>query len=64
MMLLLWAVASGAAGGCARGRTGRPRRSFFIVSYVTICKGTRNMRKHLPLELERFLPYRLSILSN
>src|SRR5512141_2909135 len=37
----------------------------FIVSTETICKPRCNkMSDHAPLELERFLPYRLSILSN
>lgn len=43
---------------------GRSRRKPFIVTYVTNCKALRRVTDHIPLELERFLPYRLSILSN
>jgi DNA-binding MarR family transcriptional regulator len=35
-----------------------------MVSAETICKAQCRMAEHAPLELERFLPYRLSILSN
>ena len=35
-----------------------------MVSFETSCKTWRRMTDHAPLELERFLPYRLSILSN
>jgi len=35
-----------------------------IVSNETNGKRQRNMANHAPLKLERFLPYRLSILSN
>jgi DNA-binding MarR family transcriptional regulator len=35
-----------------------------MVSFETSCKTHRHMTDHAPLELERFLPYRLSILSN
>src|SRR5690348_15201809 len=35
-----------------------------IVSFVTICKPRRDMPRHAPIELEKFVPYQLSIVSN
>jgi DNA-binding MarR family transcriptional regulator len=42
----------------------RPVECGIIVSSETKGKVRRDMPEHAPLELERFLPYRLSILSN
>jgi hypothetical protein len=36
----------------------------FIVSFATKLKVQCNMSEHQVLELDRFLPYRLSVLSN
>ena len=45
-------------------RTGSPGSASFIVSSATKLKVQRKMTEHQVLELERFLPYRLSVLSN
>jgi len=35
-----------------------------IVSFVTICKPRHDMPRHAPIDLEKFVPYQLSIVSN
>ena len=47
------------AGACIRAPN-----DYKIVSYETNCKRHRSMSEHRPLDLEHFLPYRLSALSN
>src|SRR6185312_6966035 len=38
--------------------------SITIVSFATICKPRHDMPRHAPIDLEKFVPYQLSIVSN